>query len=451
MPGARRPVCADGPISKKDTRLKIGHGIETVAGGGAGPSGGRTLGWQAPVFLLLSLVAALTLSAFAAGAGVLAWDVAVSRFVQRAPETGVGDAARVVNALGETPVMLALGGGLAVALLALRRTGPALVLLAAGLASAANPVLKALIESPRPTADLVRVAEQSSGQGFPSGHVMKVVLIYGAIWWLSRDMLPWRGPRLLVQGWAVGMIVATGFSRVYVGAHWPSDVVGGYLWSGLLLGVLAIGYRRVSAIGIRSLANVAIGGERMTTAKKSVRSRRIGVRGAGLLLAMALAVGLAGTLAAQAPLDERTWPAQIRAGTCEELGAPAFDLNPVGAARSDDDDNERDDMPGGAYVGATGAVQVATSGTEIVRTGLDDLLAQPHSVVVTAAGDETIVACGEIGGYLRGGEDLFIGLKEHDGSGITGVALIDGDDDNEVGVTIYLTEGAAAPSAAPTA
>ncbi|MGH2559998.1 MAG: phosphatase PAP2 family protein [Thermomicrobiales bacterium] len=412
----------------------------------------RILSGQAVALLLPAFLAALALSAVAAGNGVLAWDVTVSRFLQRAPDTGVGDAAYAVSLLGDTPIMALLGIGLIMALVALRRIGPALFLAAAGLACAANPVLKSVIDSPRPTADLVRVAEESSGQGFPSGHVMKVVLIYGAILLMSREILPRRGPRQIVQAWAVGMIVATGFSRMYVGAHWPSDVVGAYLWSGLLLGLVVIGYRRLATIEGRSLATV-IGGARMTAMQASAWSRRIGILGVGILLAAALVMALAGTLAAQASLDDRTWPAQIRAGTCDALAATAFDLNPAGAARSDADDDDDDAAAaGGAYVGAAGATQVATSGTEM-RASLDDLLAPPHSVVVTAAdGGESVVACGEIGGFPRGDDDLYVGLRASGDSGMTGVALLDGDDDDDddVEVTIYLTEVAAGPAASPT-
>ncbi|MGH2531355.1 MAG: phosphatase PAP2 family protein [Thermomicrobiales bacterium] len=205
--------------------------------------------------LLPALLAALALSAIASGSGVLAWDVTITRFVQRAPDTVFGDIARAVNLLGDAPIMLALSAGLVLTLLKLGRTEPALFLLAAVVASVANPVLKAICDSPRPTADLVRIAEEAAGLGFPSGHVMKVVLTYGAILVLSRDLLPRRGPRLLVQAWAVGIIVATGFSRIYVGAHWPSDVVGGYLWGGVLLGALGTGYRS----GVFARARAAMG------------------------------------------------------------------------------------------------------------------------------------------------------------------------------------------------
>jgi undecaprenyl-diphosphatase len=212
-----------------------------------------------PVMLLMM---ALTLSAIAAGNGVLAVDLAVTRLVQRLPGAEVGDLARLVNLLGSTPVMLALGAGGVVALMVRGYFGPAFFLLAAVLLRSVNPALKGLFDSPRPTADLVRVSEQSSGQGFPSAHTMGVMLFYGAIFLLARELVSRRGARLTIQAAAVGMMLATGFSRVYVGAHWPSDVVGAYLWGAVLLSVLAMGYRRGVPALARSAAAVLVNRER---------------------------------------------------------------------------------------------------------------------------------------------------------------------------------------------
>ncbi len=218
--------------------------------------------------LLLLLVAALLLSMVAAGDSVLAWDIAVTRSAQSAPDTGAGDAARLINALGSTPVMLALGSAAVAALFARRRPGQALFLLAALAARAANPILKAIFDSPRPIPDLVRVTEDASGLGFPSAHVMGETLFFGALLWLAPELVSRRGPRLVLQGVTAALLVAGGFGRIYVGAHWPSDVIGAYLWGGLLLAVLILGYqslRRVEPIR---------GGRVMNRAGRIVHLRR---------------------------------------------------------------------------------------------------------------------------------------------------------------------------------
>jgi len=104
-------------------------------------------------------------------------------------------------------------------------------------------LLKVLIRSPRPLADLgVRVEEVRNTYGFPSGHVYGDVLVYGV---LAVTAPVWVHPRLVVPVRAVclAVIVLSGPARVVVGAHWPSDALGGYLWGGAAL-AFSIGFAR---------------------------------------------------------------------------------------------------------------------------------------------------------------------------------------------------------------
>ena len=107
-----------------------------------------------------------------------------------------------------------------------------------------NLGLKEWVARPRPDADLALVEE--TGYAFPSSHTVVAVAFYGALiyllgQWDAFPNRPWI--RRAIQGALALLILAVGASRVYVGAHWPSDVIGGFLFGGLCLAALVAVHR----------------------------------------------------------------------------------------------------------------------------------------------------------------------------------------------------------------
>ncbi|KDA03528.1 phosphoesterase PA-phosphatase-like protein [Hyphomonas oceanitis SCH89] len=92
-------------------------------------------------------------------------------------------------------------------------------------------LVKAWVARPRPTVDLYGGVEAFS---FPSGHATNSTLIYGGLALLA--LMTFKGAARL---WAVGclsvLILLIAASRIYVGAHWPSDTLAGLALGGLML------------------------------------------------------------------------------------------------------------------------------------------------------------------------------------------------------------------------
>lgn len=88
-----------------------------------------------------------------------------------------------------------------------------------------NEVLKHLFERARPSATWL---VEASGYSFPSGHAMVSLCFYGMIAFLiTRKISSWH-VRILVTITAALLVSAIGVSRIYLGVHYPSDVIAGY-------------------------------------------------------------------------------------------------------------------------------------------------------------------------------------------------------------------------------
>ncbi len=106
-----------------------------------------------------------------------------------------------------------------------------------------NVIVKDYIRRPRPGIDLVHVFKVLNSYSFPSGHVMYYVGFFGFLWFLAYTLLKpsWIRTTILI---VLGLLVAlVGASRIYMGQHWPSDVLGAYLLGSICLVVSILFYR----------------------------------------------------------------------------------------------------------------------------------------------------------------------------------------------------------------
>ncbi|MDY4041507.1 MAG: phosphatase PAP2 family protein [Collinsella sp.] len=93
------------------------------------------------------------------------------------------------------------------------------------LSSLLNVGIKMLVQRPRPVG--FRLIEET-GFSFPSGHSMMAMAFFGLIVWLVWHYERDRRQRLLLSGAFAVVIVMIGVSRIYLGVHYASDVLGGF-------------------------------------------------------------------------------------------------------------------------------------------------------------------------------------------------------------------------------
>ena len=110
------------------------------------------------------------------------------------------------------------------------------------LADLLGGILKVVVGRQRPTPDLVNVFQQIQQPSFPSGHTLHYTVFFGLLIFVIATNFKSSWLRNLALGVFLALIALVGPSRVYLGEHWPTDVLGAYLIGALFLAPLIAGY-----------------------------------------------------------------------------------------------------------------------------------------------------------------------------------------------------------------
>ena len=193
----------------------------------------------------LALVAgAVVLSVLAAQHDTLPGDVRIMSWAQDRSFPGE-TLANFVREFTATEVVLATGAVTALLLgVTGRRWEAGLLALGLVFSLLLQSGLKELVDRPRPAEPFVELRAGFSSESYPAGHVMSPAYVYGFLLYLAvtRSM-----PGIL--NWLVGIgaglaIVFAGPPNVWLGVHWPSDILGGWAWGLALAGLMILTLER---------------------------------------------------------------------------------------------------------------------------------------------------------------------------------------------------------------
>jgi cation-transporting P-type ATPase E len=176
---------------------------------------------SAVVVAMVALALFLVAAWIARGDGLQIIDHGARTLIREGRPPALEQPMRIISLLGSGDVLLPVTFLGSAVLWSLRYRALAVILPGAAVTTSATlALMKWMINKPRPTL---------RGYGFPSGHVYGVtvfVIVVVYLLWAFRAPRRWQR---VAQGIGVAFVTAVGYSRIYVNAHWLSDVVGGLL------------------------------------------------------------------------------------------------------------------------------------------------------------------------------------------------------------------------------
>lgn len=189
------------------------------------------------------IVLAILLSFYASRSPVFPGDISLTIWLQSAGSDTLSSAMKWISWLfgdWRAGILVILAGLLVWWKLGWRE---ALLVPLAGSITLLNYSFKALISRPRPTPEIIQVMIEESNFSFPSSHAFFTSLFLGILSYLLFTHLKKKRWKYLSLTVMALLILLVGVSRVYLGVHWTSDVLGGYIYGGLFLTILIWSFR----------------------------------------------------------------------------------------------------------------------------------------------------------------------------------------------------------------
>ncbi len=182
------------------------------------------------------ILAFIALAFFVSANPVPTFDLNISLFVQKYHSDALDKVMLGISLFGELPYSLVLVVLVAFVFYVFKYKREAFFVLSILLSGLVILGIKNIIDRPRPTEFYVRLVEINRFRSFPSGHVLSYILFFGFMILLMNKLktIPLLTRRIISYFSAFFMITIS-FSRVYLGAHWFSDTLGG-----LILGLICL-------------------------------------------------------------------------------------------------------------------------------------------------------------------------------------------------------------------
>ncbi|GGD81314.1 phosphatase PAP2 family protein [Paenibacillus nasutitermitis] len=202
------------------------------------------------LLLLLALAGFGGLSLLVQRDSIREFDLSIIHTVQGWENDYFTRIAKTLSFIGSSSVTIPLALSIAVVLAIVLKHRREIILFVGTLLGSwlLNATLKSLYQRARP--DIHRIVTEA-GFSFPSGHSMSAFSLYGILTYLLWRHLPSRGWRIALILFSLCMVLGIGLSRIYLGVHYPSDVIGGYwvsaCWVTLCIRLFMIWQKRTAA------------------------------------------------------------------------------------------------------------------------------------------------------------------------------------------------------------
>lgn len=196
-------------------------------------------------YVLTALVAFIVLAALSHSVAYFPIDLVISKTLQLLSYPVFQKLMQAVSYLGFEPQWGLIVASVLLGLFLFRLRLEALV----GLVNIVGLTLletgtKLLVARPRPGSTLIHVLQHLSDYSFPSGHVLSYTAFLGYLLFLTYTLLQHSRGRTVIIIFLLSLIILIAPSRIYVGEHWASDTLGGYLLGTIWLYIVITIYVR---------------------------------------------------------------------------------------------------------------------------------------------------------------------------------------------------------------